>query len=93
MITETINEDNPALEPVRKENPGREYLLQEKERIERELKKAEKQDFNRSVISTIRKVEDISEAIITMQESINMIWKRTKQLETELKDLLLKENN
>ena len=66
----------------------KEYLINEKIRIEEEIKKAEKKELNKNLLDVLSKLEEIEQCISNLQSNINHIWKRTEQLKEEISSLI-----
>ena len=63
-------------------------LFQQKQRIEEKIKRAERKQIDDRIIDSLKKLGDISDSVSDLQYNINVIWKRTKQVEEELKEIL-----
>ncbi len=66
----------------------KEELLMQKARLDAKLLRIERKEIDDKVISSLRKLEDISESLGDLQNSLNLIWKRTEQVKEELRDSL-----
>ena len=75
---------------IDKEEPtlNRENLLEQRKRIEGKIKRFERKDIDGKIINSLRKLGDVIEAISDMQYALNIIWKRTQQINEELKEAL-----
>jgi len=73
---------------IDKEEPtlNRENLLEQRKRIEGKIKRFERKDIDDKTINSLRKLGDVIEAISDMQYALNIIWKRTQQINKELKE-------
>ena len=63
-------------------------LIQQKEIIENRIKRFERRHVDEKIKDSLGKLGEVNDAISDMQLSLNLIWKRTKQIEEELKDSL-----
>jgi len=68
--------------------PEKENLFEQKKRIEERINRAERKATDDKLIGALRKLEDVTHSISDMQHSLNIVWKRTKQVEEELKEAL-----
>ena len=64
-------------------------LLEQKIVIENKIKNFEKKETTEKIIDSLKKIQDISESLADLQNSLNLVWKRTQQIEEELKSTLL----
>jgi len=71
-------------------NSLREQLVEQKNSIEKRIKSLEKKGTKDKLSHCLNQVLDISDSLIPLQESLNIVWKRTHQLEEELKHLMEK---
>lgn len=62
-------------------------LLEQKNTLERRIKRLEDKEVRDKLEESLSKIRDISESLIPLQESLNIIWKRTHQLEESIKSL------
>ena len=58
-------------------------------RIESELKKAEQKDLNDDTRNLLSELYEMRTALATMQDMLNLVWKRTERMHEQL--LLLKD--
>jgi len=73
----------------KEENPlNKESLLEQKKRIEGKIKRFERKDIDDKIITSLRNLGDVMDAISDMQYALNIIWKRTQQIDEELKKAL-----
>ena len=63
-------------------------LIQQKERLERNIKKLERKEIDDKITNSLVKIQDLSNSLADLQNSLNLAWKRTKQIEEELKEAL-----
>lgn len=63
-------------------------LLEQKERLDRRIKQAERKEIDDRIISSLRKIQDIRDSVSDLQNSLNIVWKRTQQVEEDLKEAL-----
>lgn len=67
---------------------NRENLLEQRKRIEGKIKRFERKDIDDKIINSLRNLGDVIDAISDMQYALNIIWKRTQQINEELKEAL-----
>ena len=67
----------------------KENLLGQRKRIEERIKRFERKDIDGKIINSLKKLGDVIDAISDMQYALNIIWKRTQQIEEELKQALI----
>jgi len=87
----------PLLKTIQKERTdmekeiaiNREELAEQKQRVEEKIKRAERKHIDDKILDSLRKLDDITDAVSNLQNSINLVWKRTKQVEEELKEALV----
>ena len=68
--------------------PNRDELIRQKLRIDEKIKRFDKKQIDEKINDSLIKLEDISDSVSDLQNSLNIIWKRTKQVEEELKEAL-----
>lgn len=56
----------------------------QKNAIDEQILRLEKKQIKNDLAETLLKIKDISNAIIPLQQSLNIIWKRTQQIEEEI---------
>ena len=66
---------------------NKETLVAAKERIEGEIARFEKKEFNDHSRNLLHNLHELTAALSTMQEMMNLIWKRTEQMQEELAQL------
>ena len=87
----------PLLEE--KENKIKEQLIEEKResreelslqrlRIEEKIRKFDRKQIDNKIKDALIKLEEITDSVSDIQNSLNIVWKRTKQVEEELKEAL-----
>jgi archaellum component FlaC len=64
------------------------HLNRERERIEEEIRKVERREMNKKLADSMKKLDEITRSLATLQESLNAIWKRTEQLKEDIKSLM-----
>lgn len=66
---------------------SKEALVAAKERLETEIARFEKKELNDHTRSLLQNLHEVTSALSTMQDMINLIWKRTEQMHEELAHL------
>ncbi len=66
----------------------KEDLEEQRDFIEGKIRRIESKDKRDRLVNTLGQLQDISTALIPLQQSLNVIWKRTQQMETEIKKLI-----
>ncbi len=79
--------EKQMLEKQEEHEEAKETLAHAKARIEHELVRLEKKDLNDGVRNSLQKMHEITSSLATIQEMLNIIWKRTEQLNEELQHL------
>lgn len=59
-------------------------LLEQKQRIDERLKQVENRSLNEKIIGSLGKLKDVNDSLGDLQNALNLIWKRTQQIEEEL---------
>jgi len=78
------------LEKQEEHEQAKETLAHAKARIEHELERLEKKGLNDGLRSSLQKLHEVTSSLATMQEMLNIAWKRTEQLHEELQQLKAK---
>lgn len=68
----------------------REDLERQKSLIEDRIDRIDKKEVSDQLVGALSKIKDVSTALIPIQQSLNLIWKRTQQIEEDLKRLISK---
>ena len=68
---------------------NREELSLQKLRIDEKLKRFDRKQIDDKIKESLMKIEDINNAVSDLQNSLNLVYKRTKQVELELKEALV----
>lgn len=63
---------------------NKETLLAAKARLDNEIKRFEKKELNDHTRNIAHHLHEISAAVATTQDMLNLIWKRTEQMHEEL---------
>ena len=71
------------------ENHEANTLRTARARIESELKRAEQKDLNDDTRNLLSELYEMRTALATMQDMLNLVWKRTERMHEQL--LLLKD--
>lgn len=66
----------------------KEELINEKKRIEEEIRRVENRERNFALSDVARKLDEVSQALSNLQVSLNFAWKRTEQLKEEVRGLI-----
>lgn len=82
MRTETITVQEKREEKTREIT--KETLIAAKERLENEIARFEKKELNDHSRSLLQNLHEVTAAMATMQDMLNLIWKRTEQMQEEL---------
>ncbi len=82
--------EKQMLEKQEEHEEAKETLAHAKARIEHELARIESKDLNDGIRNSLQKVHEVTSSIATIQEMLNIIWKRTEQLNEELQRLKAK---
>lgn len=69
-------------------NDIKEDLERQKELIDDRLNSINRKKENDQLIDALSKTRDISTALIPLQQSLNLVWKRTQQIEEDLKKMI-----
>jgi len=67
---------------------NRSELLEQKRRVEEKIRRAERKEIDDRIVDSLRKIQDINNAVADLQYSLNTIWKRSKQVEEELNEII-----
>ena len=68
----------------------REDLLKKRQEIESEIKRLERSNMHSQLVNSLSILAEINNQITNAQESLNIIWKRTQQIEEEIKSIIVK---
>ncbi|NCN99367.1 hypothetical protein COU62_01875 [Candidatus Pacearchaeota archaeon CG10_big_fil_rev_8_21_14_0_10_35_219] len=66
----------------------RDELVKQRQSLKRRIKRLDDQENRNQLMESLRKIHDISASLIPLQESLNLVWKRTQQIEEEIKEVL-----
>lgn len=66
---------------------SKEALIAAKNRLESEIARFEKKELNDHSRTLLRDLHEITAALATMQDMMNLVWKRTEQMQEELAQL------
>lgn len=66
---------------------SKETLLVAKARLEREIERFEKKDLNDHARNLLQNIHEVTSALATMQDMLNLMYKRTEQMHEELAQL------
>ena len=64
------------------------HLIQQKDRVEERIRRVEHNHMQDRLGKSMAHLRDISDSISDLQNSLNSVWKRTKQIEEEIKQVL-----
>ena len=87
IIKEKKSELNGNI-PIEETKEIRKELVLQKQRIEENIKRFDRKSIDGKIADSLRKLRDISDSVSDLQNAVNIIWKRTKQIEEELKESL-----
>ncbi len=76
-----------ALEEKQTREISKETLVAAKTRLETEIARFEKKELNDHSRSLLQNLHEVTTALSTMQDMLNLIWKRTEQMHEELAQL------
>lgn len=79
---ETIQMPTPDITALKRD------LIEQRNTLERRIKRLDDKETRDKLQDSLEKIKDISESLIPLQESLNIIWKRTHQVEESIKDLV-----
>ncbi len=63
-------------------------LIEQKNSLEARIKALEDKENRDLLMGSLQKLNDISESLIPLQESLNIVWKRTQQMDEEMKEVI-----
>lgn len=63
-------------------------LIKQKERVEERIRRVERNHMDDRLSIAMSKLRDVSDSIGDIQNALNLVWKRTKQIEEEVKEVL-----
>jgi uncharacterized protein YoxC len=87
-LLKTIQQTEPMREMPEQIETNHEELLGQKALIDHKIKRFERKDIDDRVISSLQKIRDVNDAVSDLQHSLNLVWKRAKQIEEELNEIL-----
>lgn len=76
--------EKPRLEEHETREINKEALLAAKDRLENELRRLEKKELNDHTRSLLQGLNELTAALATMQDMLNLVWKRSEQMQEEL---------
>ncbi|OIO80819.1 hypothetical protein AUJ84_02435 [Candidatus Pacearchaeota archaeon CG1_02_32_132] len=76
------SESKPSIDSLR------EQLVEQKSHLENRIKRLDDHQNREKLLDSLGKIQDISESLIPLQESLNIVWKRTQQIEEEIKEVV-----
>ena len=76
-----------ALEEKQAREISKETLIAAKVRLETEIARFEKKELNDHSRSLLQNLNEITSALATMQDMLNLVWKRAEQMHEELGSL------
>ena len=89
QILKTVQKEEDGANPSIKEPETEKFdLLTQKQIIEERIKRLDKKNIDDKVINSLRKLQDVSDSVSDMQNSLNLAWKRIQQIEQELREAL-----
>ena len=62
-------------------------LIKQKERVEERIRRVERNHTDDRVSQALSNLRDITDSIGDLQNALNLIWKKTKHTEAELKEI------
>jgi archaellum component FlaC len=65
-----------------------EDLIQQKDRVEERIRRVERNHMDDRLSICLGNLRDISDSLGDIQNALNLVWKRTKQVEEEVKQVL-----
>ena len=74
--------------PIEEVGEIRRELVLQKQRIEEGIKRFDRKNIDEKIVESLRKLRDINDSVSDLQNALNIVWKRTKQIEEELKEAL-----
>jgi len=77
-------EDKPQVTDMEEKELNREELVSQKNRIDEKIKKFDRKETEDRVRDSLRKLQDVTESLSDIQNSLNLAWKRTQQIHEEL---------
>lgn len=75
-------ESKPSIDSLK------EQLIEQKLHLENRIKRLDDHQNREKLLDSLGKIHDISESLIPLQESLNIVWKRTQQIEEEIKEVI-----
>lgn len=73
-----------SITPAPAPQPHKEALETAIARFEDELRRIENKEINDTTRSLIGELSEVTTALATMQEMLNLVWKRTEQMHEQL---------
>jgi len=86
-ILNHVKKRGEELTPI-KQFDEKTHLDSQKEYIDRKIKRYERKEIDIHVFNSLRNVLDIKDAVSELQHALNVVWKRTQQVEEELRSVL-----
>lgn len=76
------------IDDVEKTHKDLDMLINQKERVEEKIRRVERNHTDDRVSECLSNLRDITDSIGDIQDSLNILWKKTKNTEIELKEIL-----
>lgn len=84
-ILEQMQDERKNVEQTQKEL---DELIAQKDRTEERIRRVERNHMDDRLTNVMGKLRDVNDSIGDIQNSLNIVWKRTKQIEEEIKEVL-----
>ncbi len=63
----------------------RDSLIEQKNTVEEKIRDLDKTQVKEKIMESLKKINHINESLSALQDSLNVVWKKTQQIEEELK--------
>ena len=63
----------------------RDNLIEQKNTVEEKIRDLDKTQVREKIMESLKKINHINESLSVLQDSLNVVWKRTQQIEEDLK--------
>lgn len=63
----------------------RDNLIEQKNLVEEKIRDLDKTQVKEKIMEALKKIDNVNESLSALQDSLNVVWKKTQQIEEELK--------
>ncbi len=63
-------------------------LIAQKLNVEEEIRLLERREIERALMETLPKLHDLNHSLTAIQNNLNIVWKRTQQIQSEVQHIL-----